>query len=215
MAALPTRWRFNGSAFQDATSGGAILTLPVNNTAGTVIYDTSIPIDAFSVSFEFRIGFASHFGTDLGSDGIGFMLEQTGNTAIGQNGGGMGMGGLVGYGVEIDTFDHVSCNDFVANHIAIDDLILPASCPEQQLHLISNTSLPFELRNSGWHVLDVDWNFGDVRIALDHIPVLSYVIPTWVSGQSYYMGFAAAGGFNADLHEIRNIRITFSTPRCL
>jgi len=216
MAALPADWQLNGSALQDATSGGVILNLPVHDTSGTVIYDVPMVIDAFSASFEFRIGFASRYGTEFGGDGIGFMLQQSGPGAIGLGAGGMGMAGLGGFGVEIDTEANVACGDLTDNHIAIVNLAVPQGCNSWQVSdLATSNSLPFALRNSGWHAMDIDWQNGHVEVALDHVPVLSYTIGGFPSGYGYFIGFAAAGGFNADLHEVRNVRITFPTPRCL
>jgi hypothetical protein len=63
--------------------------------AGTIIYRNPIATDAFTATFEFRLG---------DGDGMGLMLQTKGETAVGEPGGGLCMAELDGYGVELDTY---------------------------------------------------------------------------------------------------------------
>ncbi len=93
--------QLNGAAA--LISGGSILRVsPVTGGTGSAYIFTPFPITAdtsFSTSFRFRIGDGS------GADGMVFVVQNNGATALGGGGGNLGYSGLVNsIGVEIDEY---------------------------------------------------------------------------------------------------------------
>ena len=217
MDTYPTGWTFNGNAFYDVTTASAVLTAAEGQTS-SILYGTPVAVDAFDLSFDFRIG-----GGAAGANGLGFILETNGPNAIGTGARGIGMSGLSGYGIEFDTFPDLSnigpCEP-QTEHIGFDDLFDSLTsdvyCQELPNARSTNASLPFELRNSGWHAAQVHWSAGTVRVAVDGAVVLpTYTIGGFVAGTAYYVGFVAASGILRDRHEVRNVHFDFATGRCL
>ncbi len=207
MVTVPASWTFNASAFYDVATGSAVLT-SAGQGQGSLIYAAPIVVDAFVASFDFRIG------GGLVGDGLGFMLELNGDKVVGNGGGGLGMTGLNGFGVELDTFGNPGC-DGRANHVGIDDLTVNGA-PDCPTVLAQNESLPFLLSGTGWHTAVVHWEGKTVYVSLDGVAVLSnYTIANFNAGSAYYFGFGGAGTRNGDRHEVRNIQIAFPSPRCL
>ena len=83
---------------------------------GTVWYTDQLDLrQPFDIEFELYFG-----NDDAGADGIMFVLQTVGNTALGYNGGGMGFGGFnPALGVEFDTFRNQPYGDPVDDHLAI------------------------------------------------------------------------------------------------
>jgi hypothetical protein len=207
MTSQPTGWSFNGTAAFDAVASSGVLTTLVAG-AGSIVYSSPIVTNTFTATFDFKIG----GGT--GGDGMGFMIQTDGPTAIGGGGGGLGIGDLQGYGVELDTFDNAQCGESTANHVAVSQL---KGCPWGQPQMLqTSTSLPFALRDTGWHACSVLFENGKVTVSLDGAAVMApYTITTFAAGTKYYYGFGAATGGSTDRHEVRNVKITFPTARCL
>src|SRR5262249_45361757 len=78
MAPKPSDWLFNGDATWDSADSAGLLTPLAYSQGGTIIYKNAIATDSFDVSFDFRIVRA----TGVGGDGLGFMIQKTGNTAV-------------------------------------------------------------------------------------------------------------------------------------
>src|SRR5262249_44817494 len=91
--AQTSAWSFNGTAAYDSVSNTAVLVDGGQlNSAGTLVYQDAIKADAFTVSFDFRM-------SDTGSgraDGLMFIIETNGKTALGGIGSGLGGLGLTG-----------------------------------------------------------------------------------------------------------------------
>jgi hypothetical protein len=216
MDAFPTGWAFNGDAFYDVTTASAVLTATEDQTS-TVIFATPILVDAFDLAFDFRIG-----GGASGANGLGLVLEKDGPHAVGTGARGIGMSGLTGYGVEIDTFPDLSnvgpCEP-QTEHVGFDDLSFSKTsdtyCQELPNARSTNASLPFELRNTGWHTAQVHWAGGTVRVAIDGTTVVPTYAIAGYTPSPYYVGFAAASGILRDRHEVRNVRFDFASGRCL
>lgn len=222
LAAAPTAWTFNGNAFYNSYAPSAELTPPTNYQAGTFIYNDPIVVDAFDVVFDFRIGLQGA----TRSDGIGFMIEQSGATALGGNGAGLGMAGLTGFGVEFDIYDNGVCGDTNGDHVGVDDLTVCDSMNGNPTSLYATGDLTstVDLGDGHWHTADVTLAQGAVSVAIDGNSIVSAVPWTNLqSGAPYYFGFAGGTGglFQADggpggyRQEVRNVTVTFPTPRCL
>jgi hypothetical protein len=216
----PASWYSVGTstsaAFYDATTASFVLT-PSQGSAGALVYRDALVLDSLLLTFDFRIG-----GGLGGADGMGVVFEtDTGTPDVGQlaGGGGLAMAGFDGYGVEFDTFDNGACDDDSDNEIAVDSL-RGRSCPDGSgtlpYQLVGDDALPFALRNTGWHTASISLQGGIVRVAMDGFPIIDgYALPNWSAGTAYYVGFVAAAGAFGDRHEVRNLRMTFPTPRCL
>jgi hypothetical protein len=221
MAASPPLWTFNGSAQWNSFAPSAELTVAsVPHQAGTVVYDHPIAVDSFTVSFEFRIGLQG--GTR--SDGMGFMLERNGTKALGTDGSGLGMGGLDGFGVELDIFNNGTCGDPSGDHVGVDSLAIcdPANGTVTSLAAADATAT-VDLGDTHWHKATFALAAGAMTVSVDNNVLLSGVtLKGLTQGAPYYFGFAGgtgglvlSDGTGGYRHEVKNIAITFPTPRCL
>jgi hypothetical protein len=216
MSAQPANWTFNGAAVWDPAGPSARMTqAKTENVAGTVVYDHPIVTDGFDASFQFRIG--ANGGGQY--DGMGFMLEVNGPTALGSVGGGLGMAGLNGLGVELDIYNNGNCGDSNANHVGIDQL---TACGGQPTSLFASPDLTgtITLSDAQWHTATVHLAGSSMSIAMDgHAVATSVQLTGFTAGTSYYYGFAGAiGGGGSSLGmqtEVKSVTVTFPSPRCL
>jgi hypothetical protein len=217
MQQAPANWTFNGVALWDSTGPSARLTTAMTDkVAGSVVYNHSIVTDSFVASFQFRIG--ENGGGQY--DGMGFMLQVNGPTAVGSNGGGLGMSGLDGFGVEFDIYNNGSCGDSNANHVGVDQLTSCGSGLLTSLYASSDLTGTVTLSDAQWHTANVTLDGGSMSVAVDGTSVASSVaLPGYVNGTDYYYGFAGAiGGGSGSLgmqSEVKGVTVTFPTPRCL
>ena len=221
LATTPTGWTFNGSAAYNQFAPSAELTPATNYQAGTFVYDHPVTTDAFDVTFMFRMG----LGGGLRSDGIGFMIEQSGAAALGATGAGLGMAGLSGYGVELDIYDNGECGDTSSDHVGVDDLTL---CDSQQgtPGALAETDVTgtVDLADAHWHSAEVVLSQGALTVSVDGAVVESAVaLPQLQTDAAYWFGFAGGtggllqidGGAGGYRQEVKDIVLTFPTPRCL
>jgi hypothetical protein len=219
MSSTPAGWSFNGSAVWDANGPSARMTAAgAAGVTGTVIYGHAIATDEFTASFQFRIG-ANGGGR---YDGMGFMIEATGATAVGSGNGALGMGGLAGYGVEFDVYDNGKCGDGSDDHVGIDSLSACSSDGSLPTSLFASPDLTstVNLADAQWHATTVTLAAGAMSVSIDSKAVASDVTLTgFTSGSPYYYGFTGAtGGLpgNGGIQtEVKAVSITFPTPRCL
>ncbi|WP_438019177.1 MopE-related protein [Sorangium sp. So ce315] len=205
MTSPPEGWSFNGTAFWDPDTRTGVLTEARRQQAGTIVYRNPIAADAFTATFEFRLG---------GGDGMGFMLQTLGDTVVGEPGGGLGMAGLDGYGVELDTYDNFDCADRNDNHVAVDDLSRP--CAEGVLSSMGDAASGVALGDGAFHTARIELDAGEVSVSVDGEPLLRrFGIDGFPVGARFFHGFAAATGAAFARQEIRNVKITFPSPRCL
>lgn len=205
MASPPEGWSFNGDAFWDADRLAGVLTEARHGQAGTIIYRNPIAADVFTATFEFRLG---------GGDGMGFMLQTTGETAVGDGGGGLGMAGLAGFGVEIDTYHNLGCTDSNKNHVGVDDLTKP--CDGGVLGSLGQGTSGVALGDGAFHKAQIELDKGKVNLNIDgKLQFQGFAIPGFPVGSKFFYGFAAGTGDATARQEIRNVKITFPSPRCL
>ncbi|WP_437681935.1 L-type lectin-domain containing protein [Sorangium sp. So ce131] len=205
MISPPEGWFFNGTAFWDRAARTGVLTESDNLQAGTIVYRNPIAADAFTATFEFRLG---------SGDGVGFMLQTTGEAIVGEPGGGLGMAGLEGYGVELDTYNNFDCADWNSNHVGVDDLARP--CRAGVLSSLSQVESSVALGDGAFHTARVIFDQGEVNVSIDGEPhIQGFAISGFPVGSSFFYGFAAGTGDAVARQEIRNVTITFPSPRCL
>lgn len=221
MASSPAAWTFNGSAQWNSFAPSAELTAPsVPFQAGSVVYNHPIAVDSFAAQFDFRIGLQG--GTR--SDGMGFMLQKNGAKAVGTNGSGLGMGGLNGYGVELDIHNNGTCGDPSGDHVGVDALTLcdTANGTVTSLAAADATST-VDLADTHWHTAIFTLASGSMTVKIDgHVFLSGVTLNGLQLGAPYYFGFGGAtgglvqsdgtGGYR---QEVKNVSITFPTPRCL
>ncbi|MGO9839363.1 MAG: lectin-like domain-containing protein [Polyangiaceae bacterium] len=217
MSAQPQNWTFNGVAVWDSAGPSARLTeAKTEMVSGTVVYNHPIVTDAFDASFQFRIG-ANGGGA---FDGMGFMIEANGPTALGSNAGGLGMEGLNGFGVEFDIYNNGQCGDSNSDHVGIDSLSDCGNGLVTSLFASPALTGTVNLDDAQWHTATVDLAAGAMSVTVDAHAVASDVALTgFVPGTSYYYGFAGAiGGGSGNVGaqtEVKSVAVTFPSPRCL
>ena len=127
-------WKLNGNATYDSATNTVVLVDGLSTVeAGTLIYQDLVTVDTFTVAFDFRVT-----ATNGRADGIAFMIETDGPTALGAGYGGFGVLGLHGYGVELDIFDSGPCDPGEGNHAGVD---LLSAC--------TNPGIPSAIATSG------------------------------------------------------------------
>jgi hypothetical protein len=221
MSGQPSRWRFNGTAQYDGWQRSAVLTAAnVLFQAGSVVYENPVVVDGFVAGFQFRMG----YGGGTRSDGMGFMFQTSGPTAVGGNGGALGMLGLSGYGVELDIYDNGGCGEASGDHVGVDSL---ASCSNNSglPESLSSTDVSsvFDLADGNWHTATVSLGGGALSLVVDDVGVLKGVaLPGYVPNTPAYLGFGGATGGLVDSSgnggyrtEVKGVSITFPSPRCL
>jgi hypothetical protein len=197
--------------------------------AGTAIYQDPIAVDSFGVTFDFR------FTTTNGrADGIAFMIETDGATALGSGYGGFGVLGLHGYGVELDIFDSGPCDPGNGNHAGVD--LLSACSSNVGIPSAVATSSDLYDNSSPTHgvgdIGDGAWRTATIQFVSGQVSVMitdpgnnattvgnlqGVTLPGFTSGTPYSFGFGAGSGSNglASRQEIRNVQVTFGSSRCL
>ena len=120
--------------------------------------------ESFVTSFSYRI---TPSATEPHADGIAFVMQPLGTTALGDNGGGLGYGARVeavddpgrpyidgAFGVEIDTFGNQEFKDYPDTHIAI-TRVDPVT--HVTVHL-AETTLPTTLADGLMHSLYIHYH---------------------------------------------------------
>ncbi len=209
MDTMPANWMFNGSAIIDSATSSAMLT-DATPTGGSILYATRMNLDAFDATFDFNIG-----GGDRG-DGMGFVLERDGSTALGYGGGGIGIAGLAGFGVELDTHQNTTCSGNPDNnHVGIDNLMTCGTMPQDLVPttLAVAPVTGFDLQDGAWHRCEIHFAAGSISVSLDGQRYIDgFAITGWNAGDSYFFGFAAANGGTVDRHSVKNVKLTVIRP---
>jgi hypothetical protein len=200
-----------------------VLTDTRGNQATTVVYNDPMITDTFDVSFEVKITPNAQRG-----DGMGFMIEKAGKAVVGAKGGGLGMAGLNGYGVELDLFDNTrpatgmgGCGDSDNNHISVDSLDVCLdwngnAVPTMLAKSPNLQTFSIDLADGVFHACAIHVVNGVVTVSLDgHTAVAGATLPAFQPGDMYYFGFSGGTGDFANRQEIKNVSIHFPTARCL
>ena len=228
MQTQPSGWLFNGTAKWSGTgSGGAagaagdmgsavLVAAHSIAAAGTVVYAHPVIAEDFTATFQFRIGLG---GGSERSNGMGFMIETNGPTAVGQRSGGLGISGLTGYGVEFDIYNNNHCGDTNNDHVGIDLLTMcnPSLDTTPTSLYASQVTNFFDLADAQWHAATITLHAGAFSVSVDNNALANQGLVGWVPGTAYYYGFGAAtgpniGGYQA---EVKDLNIAFPQPTCL
>ncbi len=204
--AQSANWTANGSAAYDTGSNAARMTDTGSGEAGTWIYGNAIYVDDVTIQFDF------YAGGGTGADGLAMMLETNGTTALGNVGGGLGVAGLSGFGVEMDDYDNEECTDASANHVAIDSL---DACGDGVPTTLSENDAPgFTIADGNWHTMIVHVQNGSFTVTGDgNTEFSAYPASGWSNG-SYYLGFGGGTGGLTNNQMVRNVSVKFTAGHC-
>lgn len=199
-------WTANGNATYDSGDNAAQLTDTNQSEAGTWVYDHALYIDDVTIQFDVYAGGGS------GADGLAMMLETNGPNALGTLGGGLGVSGLSGFGVEMDYYNNAECGDASANHVSIDSL---ASCGSgSPTTLTENDSPGFTIADGNWHTMIVHVANGAFTVTGDGNSEFSGFTPSGWSNGNYYLGFGGGTGGLTNNQLVRNVSVKFTGGHC-
>lgn len=198
----------NGDAAVVTTSDGKVMRLApaLSNQAGTFFTTSTYNVASFSTIFEFRISNRNGItdGSRNGADGIVFIVQKEGNTAVGGTGSGLGYDGISpSVGVEFDTFFNNGLDPAIgsggSNHVGIDT---GGSVTSLQTAAVA-TNMDDGDKWTVW----VDYNGTnlEVRMSTDGLRPTAAIltrtidIATLVGNNSAFIGFSAGtGGANTN-----------------
>lgn len=194
-----------------SVNGGILLAQNQQDRSGSVFTTSQYGITGFSAAFEFRISSpgGTSDGISAGADGITFVVQRAGATALGGSGEGMGYGprastpGIANsVAVEFDTFKNGW--DPNSNHIGIDT--------NGSLTSLATTNIATAFDNGTKWSVWVDYNGTtlEVRASTDGVrPTLATLshtidIAATIGGSAAYIGFTGGTGQAYGKHEVLN-----------
>jgi hypothetical protein len=203
----------NGSAAVVSTVDGQVLRLTpaLNDRSGSTFSGVQVNAADFSTFFKFRItspgGILFDGNTEVGADGIVFVVQSV-SSSIGGAGGGIGYGGINNsVGVEFDTWHNSALSDPSSNHVGIDT----------QGNLNHGVGAPYTVNVSPnfddgeiWYAwIDYDGTDLEVRLnqtgirPLDPLLARTIDIPTQLGAvNNAYVGFTSGTGADWGNHDI-------------
>jgi len=190
-------WKLNGRSL--IVTGGALhlTTALALNQAGTAWWPTLVDSNSLTATFTSYIG-----GGTGGANGTTFMLANASvpSTALGGSGYGLGLAGIPGIAVALDT--HKSAGNPSTNFVGITDGAVAGSSPPVLHWLATNTSVPALRAN---HRVQVTLKSGLLTVAIDGVQVLSLAVTV---GPQVRVGFTASTGAQTDIHSVSNVLVT-------
>lgn len=177
------------------------LTSAANWQLGSVWYAEKLDLSKdFDLEFELNLG-----SSDNGADGIVFVMQTVGTSAIGKQGGGIGFEGFSpSFGIEFDTYENTDFGDIKNDHIAmvkngsvdhtsINNLVSPVSA-------LANGGNIEDGKN---HLVRITWDVSEKRIEVYFDCVLRQSAVIDIANRIFggitqvFWGFTAAtGGLN-------------------
>lgn len=192
----------------DATTASGALRLTPSvlwNVGAAWFEEKQTVVNGFSTFFRFRM--ADLLST--GADGLSFVIQNQGLSAIGDAGDGMGYRGIANsVAIEFDGWDNgIAAGDYNANHVAIHSAGTAPNAPTAATLIKYNTGIP-NLEDGALHEVRVDYTPGLMEVYLDNmaVPVISAAMNLDAllnldAGQAY-VGFVGATGGAATRHDI-------------
>lgn len=198
-----------------ATREGDTLRLTDSNLdqAGAAWYPEAVPVaDGFTVEFSYQVGSLQGGG----GDGIAFVIQSQGPSAIGASGEQLGYGGLANsIALELDTFpnqwpDGDDPND---NHISLQTGDGGANGGDHRYSLGYATAIP-NLSDGEVHRVRVTYVPGTYVVSVDGASVLTVSVDlrarlTFAPGGTAYVGFTAATGSAGQTNNLLSVAISF------
>jgi hypothetical protein len=197
-------WVLLGSATLDPQAGRLDLNAVAEAQAGGAYYGQALTTAGFALDFDYTI---SNAGAAGAGDGMTFtLLAETADQAqprLGPGtGGGLGVMGLEGYAVELDTFQNDGLMgeplDTDGNHVAW--------VTTQSLTEVVAAAVPFPLHCDCERHAHIVFDGLRLQVSLDGMLVLDAPIQGFIPGR-FWLGFTAATGGNVERHAIRNVSL--------
>ncbi len=185
-----------------------IVSLAQSWSIGSVWYYQQLDLDN-----PFNIEITMNFGTKdtIGADGIVFVLQQVGLSAIGTGGYGIGfVGFLPALGIEFDTYNNGSNGDLAADHIAIlrDGNTFHTN---PTLHLagpVQASVTGINIEDGADHIVKISWDptCDSIKVYFDcnfRLSLKYDVISDIFSGNpDVWWGFTSATGAYNNIHKV-------------
>jgi hypothetical protein len=190
-----TGLQFNGSAAWTQSTARLTLTNGGTTEAGSVFYTTPVNIQSFTNDFQFQL-------TNPNADGFTFTIQNTGVTALGQWGGGLGYGpdipsGSPGIGKSVAIkFDLYSNNGEGPDSTGIYE---DGASPTTPYVNLVNT--PINLHSGDVFAVHMSYNgttltmtITDLSTQQSYTPTFTVNIPSYVGGSTALIGFTGGSG---------------------
>ncbi|MEO6868087.1 MAG: T9SS type A sorting domain-containing protein [Ginsengibacter sp.] len=211
----------DATTLPSSTVGSTDYQLTPSSTDQRGAFWNNTPLDLtnnFSFSAELNFGTQHGPSTDpndhsTGADGIAFVLQSQGTTALGAIGEGMGYGGITNsFAVEMDTWQNLNRNDIPEDHLAFmkngDVTHGTVANSDADRYMLG------ELEDGAWHSFNVSWNAAAkmLTVTLDGVPrTYTGDVAAVIGSNMVTWGFTAATGSALNQHRIRFI----AAPDCL
>jgi hypothetical protein len=213
--------QLNGAAIPVATGDGNVVRLAYQNAQGGSLFTTNpVNVSQFSTSFSFRISAAGGDAADPsgqnGADGFTFTIQSTSASIVGNNGGGIGYGGILqSLAVEFDTWlnDETNTADPNSNHIGID-----VNGSVKSLNSTALIEPRFDDGNVWYAWIDYDGTTLEIRAnqsgSEPSLPLLQNTmnIPNLINGDMAYVGFTSGTGGSWGNHDILSWGLKETSP---
>lgn len=193
---------------RDATIVGDTLRLTsaTRGQGGASWYRYQEPVnDSFQTIFRFQI--TQRGGLGGGADGFAFVIQNSGDSVIGLDGGNIGYGGILNsLAIEFDTYDNGSI-DPNNNHISIQSRGVLANSPSQTYSLGWSSTVPSFIDGSV-HIAKITYASDTFRVYLDDLTTAAITsrvnLDSLLSLNAAYawVGFTAATGNGYENHFI-------------
>lgn len=156
-------------------------------------------VEPFVCEFTFQLGGSA--------DGMAFVIQGQGTTAVGSNGGGLGYDGITNsIAIELDTY--LNGSDPSENHLSVNTRGTAANSSDHGSSL-GSTSLLVNLNDGAVHTLRAEYVPGVLRIQVDGAAPtlqvdLDIAATLSLTGGQAWVGFTAATGGLAQSHDVRS-----------
>ena len=191
-------WHQDGNSLTPP-SGAVELTAASTNQRGTLWYRRPIRADRFTYEMEFSI----FGGGDRGGDGMSMAWVQEDDTARGGTTANLGVYGLHGYVVEIDTFPNAGIGDPPTEHIAFARTrgeLLP------DVDQFGNVAALPSLRSQDHRLLRIEFDAPVAAIYLDGSLVLTATAASYQPFDATF-GATAATGAAFDSQQVHRLTL--------
>ena len=214
--------QFNGSAVLNGTALQLTSTTPASQTA-SAFWATPVNVQSFTTDFMFQL-------TNPKGDGFTFVLQNTGVTAIGSGGGGLGFAGLgKSVAVKFDLFNNSGegnnstglftggkSPNVPATNLGGGTCTTAAPCPSPTTFAAGIPNLHsgdiFQV-HMAYDGTNLTMTITDTAVPTNTFTVAFPInIPTTVKGNTAYAGFTAGTGSNTALQQILTWTYSNSTP---
>lgn len=186
-------WVFNGSAAMSGTD--LVLTTATSNQDGSAVFSSPVASSGLKASFTASIGGGN------GADGLTFAMLDAASatpTSLGAGGGGLGVLGLHGVAVTLDTFK--GGNDPSSNFVG-----LSAGTANGALSYVATATNVPNLR-TGTHTVGVAVSGTTVSVTLDGTSIISAAVAGLPA--SVLPAFTGSTGGSNDRHAVSNVAVS-------